>query len=214
MLLGSRIAIFGGKKLPYDAEVEYISIGVEQICNLGIQPTVETLFKVRASFLTSSGVLHFGIRVSEYANFRIFNYGRILYFDLGDYANQGGRCTTPDVPYHTVMDMEFGNNYIKVDGVEVISATTSTTTLAQSDFLLGGGGASNVYSAQLSTSGVLQRDLIPVRVGNVGYMYDRVSGQLFGNSGTGEFGVGPDLITLTADEIAPTTTQSTKLGLI
>jgi hypothetical protein len=39
----------------------------------------------------------------------------------------------------------------------------------------------------------LLRDFIPVRKGNIGYMYDRVSGQLFGNQGTGEFVLGPDL---------------------
>ena len=33
---------------------------------------------------------------------------------------------------------------------------------------------------------------IPVRVGQVGYMYDRVSGQLFGNQGTGNFILGED----------------------
>ena len=35
-------------------------------------------------------------------------------------------------------------------------------------------------------------DLIPVRVGNVGYMYDKISGKLFGNAGTGSFILGPD----------------------
>ena len=35
-------------------------------------------------------------------------------------------------------------------------------------------------------------DLIPVRKGQVGYMYDRVSGQLFGNAGTGDFILGAD----------------------
>lgn len=176
--------------LPYDAEVEYVAIGALQICNLGIQPTVETLFKVRASFQTTSGVLHFGIKVSEYVNFRIL-YNGSLYFDLGNYRNQGGRCSISNFPYRTVKDMEFGNNYIKVDGVEVISKTTSTTTLAQSDFLLGGGGASNVYSAKLSTGGVLQRDLVPVRLGTVGYFYDRVSKALFG-AATGSLTPGPD----------------------
>ena len=38
-------------------------------------------------------------------------------------------------------------------------------------------------------------DGIPVRVGDVGYMYDRVSGQLFRNSGTGAFIIGPDKTT-------------------
>jgi hypothetical protein len=35
-------------------------------------------------------------------------------------------------------------------------------------------------------------DLVPVRIGNVGYMYDKVSGKLFGNAGTGNFILGPD----------------------
>jgi hypothetical protein len=35
-------------------------------------------------------------------------------------------------------------------------------------------------------------ELIPVRVGNVGYMYDKVNGKLFGNSGTGSFTLGAD----------------------
>ena len=36
-------------------------------------------------------------------------------------------------------------------------------------------------------------DLIPIRKGTIGYMYDKVSGQLFGNSGSGSFILGPDL---------------------
>ena len=36
------------------------------------------------------------------------------------------------------------------------------------------------------------RDFIPVRKDGVGYMYDKISGQLFGNSGTGAFVIGPD----------------------
>ena len=53
-----------------------------------------------------------------------------------------------------------------------------------------------VYSCQIENGGVLVRDYIPVRVGSgssaVGYLYDRVSGTLFGNAGTGAFVVGPD----------------------
>lgn len=36
-------------------------------------------------------------------------------------------------------------------------------------------------------------DFIPVRKGQVGYMYEKVSGQLFGNAGTGAFILGPDI---------------------
>jgi hypothetical protein len=34
--------------------------------------------------------------------------------------------------------------------------------------------------------------MIPVRIGTTGYMYDRVSGQLFGNAGTDDFILGND----------------------
>lgn len=37
------------------------------------------------------------------------------------------------------------------------------------------------------------RDMIPVRIGNVGYMFDRVTCQLFGNAGTGNFVLGDDM---------------------
>lgn len=49
------------------------------------------------------------------------------------------------------------------------------------------------YYFKMWDDGVLKLDLIPVRVGNVGYMYDRVTGNLYGNSGSGNFIIGPDL---------------------
>jgi hypothetical protein len=45
-----------------------------------------------------------------------------------------------------------------------------------------------VYDA----AGNILFDFIPVRKGTVGYMYDRVSGKLFGNAGSGDFVLGPD----------------------
>lgn len=50
-----------------------------------------------------------------------------------------------------------------------------------------------IHSCRCFEDNTLILDLIPVRVGSVGYMYDTVSGQLFGNSGTGDFIVGHDL---------------------
>lgn len=39
----------------------------------------------------------------------------------------------------------------------------------------------------------LVRNFIPVRKGNTGYLYDKVTIQLFGNAGTGDFVLGPDV---------------------
>ena len=49
-----------------------------------------------------------------------------------------------------------------------------------------------IYGCQIISNNEIVRDYIPVRIGQTGYMYDRVSGELFGNSGTGDFILGPD----------------------
>jgi hypothetical protein len=55
-------------------------------------------------------------------------------------------------------------------------------------------GSFKCYSFKIyDTDGTtLLRDFIPVRKNGVGYLYDRVSGELFGNAGTGDFVLGPD----------------------
>lgn len=53
--------------------------------------------------------------------------------------------------------------------------------------------ANRLYGAMFEKEGEIIRNFIPVRKGDVGYMYDLVSGQLFGNSGTGDFILGPDI---------------------
>jgi hypothetical protein len=49
-----------------------------------------------------------------------------------------------------------------------------------------------ISKAKMLLNNVLLRDFIPVRVGTTGYMYDKISGTLFGNAGTGNFILGPD----------------------
>ena len=57
-----------------------------------------------------------------------------------------------------------------------------------------------LYYLKMSKDGSSVRDFIPVRFTNSlgvseGAMYDRVSGQLFRNAGTGAFVIGPDKTT-------------------
>lgn len=50
----------------------------------------------------------------------------------------------------------------------------------------------SVYYYKHKKNGVLVADLIPVRVGQVGYMFDKITHTLYGNAGTGDFILGPD----------------------
>jgi hypothetical protein len=49
-----------------------------------------------------------------------------------------------------------------------------------------------IYYCKIYDNNNLVRDFVPVRVGTTGYMYDKVSRQLFGNIGSGSFTLGPD----------------------
>lgn len=87
------------------------------------------------------------------------------------------------------------NNTTKEDSLPSISFTPQ-----YSIWLFGWNGSTRgywaggkIYFAQISQGIDLIMDLIPVRKGTIGYMYDKLSGQLFGNSGSGSFILGPDL---------------------
>lgn len=53
--------------------------------------------------------------------------------------------------------------------------------------------SSRIYKFRIDNNGMTELDLIPVRIGGKGYMYDKVSGKLFGNSGEGKFILEPDI---------------------
>ena len=48
-----------------------------------------------------------------------------------------------------------------------------------------------LYWLKFYQNNILVRDFIPVKLNNIGYMYDKVSKQLFGNVGSGSFTCGP-----------------------
>ena len=52
-------------------------------------------------------------------------------------------------------------------------------------------GSMRIYYCNITVGDVVH-EFIPVRVGSVGYMYDKQTKQLFGNLGTGSFTLGPD----------------------
>lgn len=49
------------------------------------------------------------------------------------------------------------------------------------------------WGGQIWDGTTLVRDFVPCRIGTTGYLYDRVSQTLFGNIGTGDFVLGPDV---------------------
>lgn len=86
-----------------------------------------------------------------------------------------------------------GDQKFSVDGQVVMTATYTPDMEQDKTVVLFGRSVARLYNVELLRDGIKLRDYIPVRIGEVGYMYDKVSGELFSNAGSGSFILGPDI---------------------
>ena len=194
-----------GLKL-YDAKIEYLESTGTQYINSGYRLwtssiTIETEMAftdltVNRSIEGAADAFYYGINNQRYET---------------AYQNYWG---TTDTNFHTFKKTltKSSNKFIAqtwIDGISRYNSTsTSINTAIRSYITLFGTSSSSEVGENFSVAGYLKcrkisfkliideevvRDMIPVRKGNIGYMYDKVSGQLFGNSGTGSFTLGPDI---------------------
>lgn len=194
----NRRRVFGGKSLPYDAEIEYLESTGTQWIDTGIKPTNTLSFSCTFDNPNNTGNSPgygnvFGSRLSstnsEYQLTK-FGYSSV---SVGIRNSNKGFNTSG---IHTVAFN--GGTTITVDG---ITSTINKGTISSSigNIVLFGISQGNVTAVTQLQAGKIYRcsfgsirDFIPVRVGTTGYMYDKISGQLFGNSGTGNFILGSD----------------------
>lgn len=194
--------------LPYDAQVQYLRSSGAQWFDMGLKLTNNSEVEmVYASRSNSTNI--FGCRAS--ANSKNFmgsiggaNNNITLDFNNSSYS-----------PYR-ILATNFPASKVKIivnkDIRRVINLDTGATagenttvcndvfTCDTNAYLLSASGnpyyttkfACDLYYCKVRENGVLVRDFIPVRVGQVGYLYDNVSGQLFSNQGTGSFVLGAD----------------------
>lgn len=184
-----------GSPLPYDAEIEYLqSSGTQYIrtafkddsnnyfysCEVApMQNTIMNFFGVRLSGTTddSKNLLLFqAFASSNQYRFLTIGYNYELPDTLG-ISQVGVKRTFSYLPLSQARTPS--NLYIPLFGADIV-------------------GSMYLYSSRIywwrvnDAKGNILAEYIPVRVGSAGYMYDKVSGQLFGNAGTGAFILGPD----------------------
>lgn len=191
MLINLINALMSGKRLPYDAEVEYLETDGSAYINTGAKIYNDTSVVVvwYSNYSTSTASYFFGSDSST-DRFYFREYNGNASYSIGSWWLNTNIST---VGTHTI---EMSNNGISVDGTA--SSRTGAAKTGDGNFCLFHVAAGNspsgmrCYSCKIYQNGVLVRDYIPVRVGTEGAMYDRVSGQLFRNAGTGDFVLGPD----------------------
>ena len=192
------------KALPYDAEIEYLeSTGTEWI-DTGIVPDFSTTVKMNGIIYKGQGYYLAGARTgSATANMFVplmARDGNFTRFFLGSDTSS----TLVSNGYDVAQEIHFNEYqthkvYIRGSLVKTFSAgnvVDTQTTLAL--FGINGTGRNHstgkirITYCQIFVDGVLTRDYIPVRKGTVGYLYDKVTKQLYGDVNGGSFSLGPD----------------------
>ena len=188
----------------------YIDTGI--IANGNIKILVDYSESTR----TRHNIWVYGARISTSS----YRYGLLFHGTLGDAsgqnpsdkmlrrdynkANTSITLNTTDASASRFL-FESTKGTLKVNGTKYSSVSTATYNTGYSIYLFALNTAGTmtfddinsdaefyIHKAQIYNDEQLVFDAIPVRKGNVGYLYDRVSGQLFGNAGTGLFILGPD----------------------
>ena len=208
MLIAARNAILAdGAALPYDAEVEYLESANAQYINTGVILSGDFSFDVKtiaapyAEWGYYPGLM--GCSESGIGD-SYFRPNNVTYMQWRAYGvnNQDMRSNLLTTLHQYTMNVSDGYVSFYIDGTFIRRAAVTTKTYTVPVWLFSinkypyAKYSGKIYGAKITRGGVDAWDGIPVRVGSgssaVGYMYDRVSGTLFGNAGTGAFVIGPD----------------------
>lgn len=212
----------GPSNLPYDAEISFLESNGTQFIETGIIPNGTTGIKVK--------ILQSGTADTYYAGLR--NDSGNTRWCLGtssrQYAGYGGVVSASQtmISGATENSLNYLNDrkFICTNGTDTNTGNLSTLsfTPAYNIRLFGSAGTTGnytkwsgkIYWAKISQGSNVVMDLIPVRIGQVGYLYDKISGQLYGNKGTGVFILGADVsVNETNDEgFAPTHDTTVQSG--
>ena len=186
----NRRRYMGGKSLPYDAEVEYLEADGTQWLSTGI--TAKNGIDVIIDCLYTYSPSGTKVMVGSSAN-----PGWWAGSTNGKWGVTATPTNNPSSLVRHIIDVKYAySTEIYVDGV-FSGRQGRGGTVADPIALFNAYNSSfqsnaRLYSAIIKDGDTVVFDAIPVRVGTTGYMYDKVSGQLFGNAGTGDFILGPD----------------------
>jgi len=183
--------------MSYDAEIEYLGFAQNCTIDTGIKPS--TNYKYYWKYLWTDRTSWTYPFTNNGSNGNWFVFGGIessnrIQIHIKSNYNLSGRPINANTLYDGSF-MHNGNN------MEVRLNNTLMVSLAYTDFQssinLNIQNTKNLtiwmYNFSIyNENDVLLRDYIPVRVGQTGYLYDMISGRLFGNAGTGDFVLGPD----------------------
>lgn len=186
---------------PYDAEIEYLQNTGTSYIDLDYMCKNTTSVEVKFQYVTIKNQSYiFSNKQAWEAIFALYinGSGKIAYSPKTEqtYINTN---ITPNTSIHTVkISPCTGSGTFYYD----TTLKTFTSGTRRNEYMrlfaaVGGYGPAyaKIYYITFFENNIPVVDLIPIRIGQVGYMYDKISGKLYGNSGTGAFTLGSDVTT-------------------
>ena len=181
---------------PYDAKIEYLRSTGMQYVKTNINGNARIIGCAQSSSINGSSTTL--ISSNNLGNSGCW-YGEALSTTKWGVGGGEGNYSNVLSTTKATFDIDFGATEITgTVNAESISRTIQVNRSEWSIFASSTGGyafSGKVFYIKIYKDNSLVRDFIPVRVGSTGYMYDKVSGQLFGNAGTGDFILGNDINT-------------------
>ena len=221
MMLGARTAAWSGKPLPYDAEVEWLEEGhAGSYIQTDIPTTKNTSCAVSLEVVNATKVDNGGICCALYGlgmNWAFYSYGLFYLTQKGQaqrgklnfhgYNNVLSNLIQTDDPVRFDVSVSANGSDIATISCGSFSSRANIKNITDSGrfTLLWNRNNNSLAKTRLievvfSVDNTILGSFIPVRFTNElgvseGAMYDKVSGQLYRNAGTGAFVIGPDKIT-------------------
>ena len=192
----------GGGTLPYDAEIDYLECTGTQYIDTGITlvsgtTEVKLVFEAAItafvsgsnSFMISHSTPDAGVQVYTTTSNRVANQGALVSAS----ANTFYTFTTTTTASQRTIQSNYGSP-VTQSFSRSITDNSILHIMGFPGFVASERNSKAKYKFfRVYVNSKIVRFFIPVRLGQVGYMYDKISGQLFGNAGTGNFILGADI---------------------
>ena len=181
-----------------ESDIEYLeSTGIQYI-NTDIIPDANTGIRIKAEAINSIEAYVVGLRNNSDNTRWCIAHSTRYYYGYGTWASNSTASNFNIVDLNYLNDKKYSRRDLNGTVIDYLNLPTLSFTPAYPIWIFAGSGSYNIkwsgriYYVKITQGNEIIMDLVPVRRDQVGYLYDKVSGKLFGNSGKGNFILGPD----------------------
>ena len=193
---------------PYDAVVDYVESTGTQYIDMGFKPMQNHKFVIKFAYTdTTTGGIPFGYGAKDskravYIARNLIDGVDYMGFCFDEFMHRALRVRL-GAPSTAIHEVKVANGVYSLDGIEMVPRSVMTGTCLGNAYLFAmcRGWDSNtagsftkmrLYRCQVYNGATMVRDFCPVRVGDVGCVYERFSDTIYQTKGTGTLTAGPD----------------------